>query len=62
MMILRQVKLPGKRKASELEEAEARISKKSRAVGQHPPSRAEKIHLKKDDLIQINLDEDEGNR
>ena len=38
---------------------ETRINKRSRAAGQHPPSRAEKIRLKKDDLIQINLDEDE---
>ena len=47
-----------KRKASELPEAVTRISKRPRAVGQHPPSRAEKIHSMKDDLIQINLDED----
>lgn len=48
-----------KRKASENEEAETRTNKRSRAEGHHPPSRAEKIQLKRDDLIQINLDDGE---
>ena len=47
-----------KRKAPEHVEAETRNSKRSRAAG-HPPSRADKIQLKKDDHIQINLDEEE---